>query len=181
MRIRGSLQRMSENRRESNHSWASAQGGRKPPPGRLAPLPVAPDPHRYGLQDLERETGVNGRTIRYYISEGLLPPAHGRGPGATYDLGHLVRLQMIQNLKSQHFPLQEIKRHLGQHSDQELAAMLNVQTEPTQDVWRRIELHPDIELHVRQRRGKDRELDRAVDLIVGLAHPVIERMEAGEQ
>lgn len=144
------------------------------------PLPVAPAPHRYSLGDLERETKVNGRTIRYYISEGLLPPAHGRGPGATYDLGHLLRLQMIQILKSQHFPLQDIKDRLGDLSDQEIAALMNVQTEPSEDVWRRIELHPDIELHVRQRRGKDKEMDRAVDLIIGLARPVIERMESGD-
>jgi len=144
------------------------------------PLPVAPEPHRYSLGDLERETDVNGRTIRYYITEGLLPPAHGRGPGATYDLGHLLRLRMIQILKSQYFPLQDIKHRLGDLSDQEIAALMNVQTEPTEDVWRRIELHPDVELHVRQRKGKDREMDRAVDLIIGLARPVIERMESGE-
>jgi len=110
----------------------------------------------------------------------LLPPAHGRGPGATYDLGHLLRLRMIQILKSQHFPLQDIKQRLGDLSDQEIAALMNVQTEPAEDVWRRIELHQDIELHVRQRKGKSREMDRAIDLIIGLTRPVIERMDAGE-
>src|SRR5215211_2175684 len=122
----GPIDRMSEKRRESSRSWGEAEGGRRPPAGRLVPLPVAPEPHRYGLGDLERETGVNGRTIRYYISEGLLPPAYGRGPGATYDLGHLLRLQLIQILKSQHFPLVDIKHRLNDLSDQEIAALLNV-------------------------------------------------------
>ncbi|CAN5496838.1 hypothetical protein BH23CHL4_BH23CHL4_11570 [soil metagenome] len=171
---------MSENRRESNRVWPATDGDRRPPPGKLVPLPVAPQPNRYLLSDLERETDVNGRTIRYYISEGLLPPAHGRGPGATYDLGHLLRLRMIQILKSQHFPLQDIKDRLGDLSDQEIAALMNVQTEPAEDIWRRIDLHPDIELHIRQRKGKDKEMDRAVDLIIGLARPVIDRMESGE-
>ena len=55
-----------------------------------------PRPARYTIADLERETGVSARTIRYYISEGLLQPAYGRGPSATYDADHLLRLRMIQ-------------------------------------------------------------------------------------
>lgn len=156
------------------------EGARKPPPGRLPPLPIAAEPNRYALGDLERETGVPGRTIRYYISEGLLPPAYGRGPGATYDLGHLARLQMIQMLKDQHLPLGDIRQRLSDLSDNEILALLNIQTAPVEDTWRRIELHPDIELHIRVRSGNNRALERAADLIVGLAHPVIERMEAGE-
>ncbi|MGD9713217.1 MAG: MerR family transcriptional regulator [Thermomicrobiales bacterium] len=132
------------------------------------------------MSDLERETGVNGRTIRYYISEGLLPPAYGRGPGATYDIGHLARLQMIQTMKHSHLPLADIRQRLNDLSDNEILALLNIQTAPSEDTWRRIELHPDIELHVRQRSRQSRELEKAADLIVGLARPVIERMEAGE-
>jgi DNA-binding transcriptional MerR regulator len=171
---------MADQPRRIQRSWPDADGGRRPPPGRLAPLPVPAPAHRYGIDDLERETGVSGRTIRYYISEGLIPPAHGRGPSATYDLGHLLRLQLIQILKDQHYPLADIRRQLEQYSDQDIAALLNVHTGPTEDTWRRIELHPDIELHVRQRSGSNRQLDRAVDLIIGLARPVIERMDAGE-
>ncbi len=156
------------------------EGVRTPPPGRLPPLPIAAEPNRYALGDLERETGVAGRTIRYYISEGLLPPAYGRGPGATYDLGHLARLQMIQTLKIQHLPLADIRQRLADLSDNEILALLNIQASPVEDTWRRIELHPDIELHVRTRTSNARTLERAADLIVGLARPVIERMEAGE-
>lgn len=157
-----------------------AESARKPPPGRLPPLPIAAEPNRYALADLERETGVNGRTIRYYISEGLLPPAYGRGPGATYDLGHLARLQMIQILKNQHLPLGDIRQRLNDLSNSEILALLNIQAAPAENSWRRIELHPDIELHVRQRTSHGRSLEKAADLIVGLARPVIERMEAGE-
>jgi len=161
-------------------SRIETDGARKPPPGRLPPLPVAAEPNRYALADLERETGVNGRTIRYYISEGLLPPAYGRGPGATYDVGHLYRLQMIQSMKNSHLPLADIRQRLNDLSDSEILALLNIQTAPSEDTWRRIELHPDIELHVRQRSRNGRSIERAADLIVGLARPVIERMEAGE-
>ncbi len=151
--------------------------GVPPPPGRPTPLPDAPPGPRYSLPDLERETKTSGRTIRYYISEGLLPPAYGRGPSATYDLGHLLRLRHIAALKEQRLGLQEIKERLSSLTDDDIAALLNVQTEPMQEFWRRIELHPDIELHVRQRTRSDPEMDDAVDLIVGLTRPVIERLE----
>ncbi|HEY8447610.1 MAG TPA: MerR family transcriptional regulator [Thermomicrobiales bacterium] len=153
--------------------------GTPPPKGRPVTLPPVPDPHRYAIADLERETGLPARTIRYYISQGLLPPAHGRGPGATYDLGHLLRLKMIQRLKAEHLPLEEIKRRLGDLTDEDIETMLNIQSRPTEDRWRRIQLHPDIELHVRERGGFeiDRALERAVDLIVGYAHAVVDGLE----
>lgn len=153
--------------------------GVQPPRGRPAPIPMPPDPHRYSMADLERETGFNARTIRYYISQGLLPPAHGRGPSATYDLGHLLRLRMIKLLKAEHLPLDDIKSRLSDLTDREIAAILEVQTRPAEDRWRRVQLHPDIELHVRERAGRQRDpvLEEAVDLIVRFAKPVIDQME----
>ena len=131
------------------------------------------------MADLERETGLPARTIRYYITQGLLPPAYGRGPSATYDLGHLLRLQMIQSLKSTYLPLDEIKSRLSALTDDDIAAMLEVETAPPEDRWRRLQLHPDIELHVREQGGKGRDLalDRAVDRIVRLAQVEIDELE----
>jgi DNA-binding transcriptional MerR regulator len=152
--------------------------GVPPPKGRPISLPPIPDPHRYAMVDLERETGIPARTIRYYISEGLLPPAHGRGPKATYDLGHLLRLKMIQRLKEEHLPLDEIKRRLGDLTDEDIERILAIQTRPAEDRWRRIQLHPDIELHVRERAGQDHDfaLDRMVERIVGYARAVIDEL-----
>lgn len=162
---------------DRNRENEESRRGVPPPPGRPAPLPSAPPTPRYSLSDLERETKISGRTIRYYITEGLLPPAYGRGPSATYDLGHLLRLRHIAALREQRLGLQEIRERLAGLTDDDIATLLNVQTEPTQDFWRRIELHPDIELHIRQRNRNDPAMDDAVDLIVGLSRPVIERLE----
>jgi DNA-binding transcriptional MerR regulator len=131
------------------------------------------------MADLERETGFGARTIRFYISQGLLPPAYGRGPGATYDLGHLLRLQMIQRLKDERLPLEEIKSRLGDLTDQQIAAHLEVRDRPAEDRWRRIELHPNLELHVRERAGKGRDPDfeRLVDSIVRFAESVLLTLE----
>ncbi len=163
----------------NDRGWESEERRRgvPPPPGRPAPLPSAAPSPRYSLPDLERETKTSGRTIRYYISEGLLPPAYGRGPTATYDLGHLLRLRLIASYKEDRLGLQEIRDRLNGLTDDDIAALLNVQTEPVQEFWRRIELHPDIELHVRQRGRSDPAMDDAVDLIVGLSRPVIERLD----
>jgi DNA-binding transcriptional MerR regulator len=145
--------------------------GSPPPRGRPVPVPTVPEPHRYAMTDLERETGFNARTIRYYITQGLLPPAHGRGPSATYDLGHLLRLKMIGLLKSDYLPLDDIKARLGDLTDRDIAALLEVQTRPAEDRWRRVQLHPDVELHVRERAGKQRDPDfeRAVDALIRFA------------
>lgn len=139
---------------------------------------MPPAPRRYTMADLEEQTGLDARTVRYYISRGLIPAAHGRGPGATYDLGHLLRLRAIVLLKAQRLALDEIKDRLSGLSDDDLAAMLEVQTRPAEDRWRRIQLHQDIELHVRDREGRDRALDEAVEFILGHARAATDRLEA---
>jgi DNA-binding transcriptional MerR regulator len=143
------------------------------------PPPVVPDPYRYTMTELEEQTGFNGRTIRYYISQGLLPPAHGRGPSATYDRGHLLRLRAIQLLKASYLPLDEIKARLSGLTDADIAAMLEIETAPPEDRWRRVLLHPDVELHVRERAGKTRDpgLDRAVETLIKMAQPLLGDVE----
>ena len=162
-----------DNRSSAGTSEAAAWRRGTPPPRGSAARPVSlPEPYRYTLADLERETGTSGRTVRYYISQGLLPPAHGRGPSATYDLGHLVRLRAISLLKAQHLPLEQIKQRLSPLSDDEIAAMLRVETAPPEDTWRRIRLHPDLELFVRDRRAKEKDyrFEAAVETIKMIVH-----------
>ncbi len=149
-----------------------------PPRASRTRLPAAPEPYRYSIADLERETGVNSRNIRYYISEGLLPPAYGRGPTATYDLGHLLRLRMIAKLREDGIALREIRERLSDLDDEQIAATLKIQTRPPEDRWRRVQLHPSLELHVREPGGEpDLALEEAVELLVRLAQPVIDRLD----
>jgi DNA-binding transcriptional MerR regulator len=149
-----------------------------PPRASRTRLPDAPEPYRYSIADLERETGVSSRNIRYYISEGILPPAYGRGPTATYDLGHLLRLRMIATLRDEGITLREIRERLGGMTDEEIAGTLKIQTRPPEDRWRRVLLHPSLELHVREPGGEpDLALEEAVELLVRLAQPVIDRLD----
>jgi DNA-binding transcriptional MerR regulator len=139
------------------------------------------EPYRYTMADLEAETGISPRTIRFYITQGLLPAAKGRGMGATYGPVHLLRLKAISLLKANHTPLEDIRRQLDTMRDSELAAMLEVETAPPEDRWRRVTLHPDLELHIRERGGKHRDyaFEQVVDTIVKQAKIVLDRLEDG--
>ena len=149
------------------------------PPGRRSVPPAIPERHRYAMAELVEETGFSARAIRFYITKGLLPPAHGRGPTATYDSGHLLRLRAIQRRRERGLSLDEIKEDLGGRTDEEIADELEIRTEPEEDRWRRIILHPNIELHVRERAGQERDfrLARAVERIVKLAQVEIDDLE----
>ena len=76
------------------------------------------------LRELEERSRVPGRTIRYYIAEGMLPGAGTRGKGAAYGEEHLLRLQLIRRLADQHVPIKEIKQRLDGLSLDELRGLL---------------------------------------------------------
>lgn len=134
---------------------------------------------RYTIADLERETGISTRTIRYYIAEGLLQPAYGRGPSATYDSDHLLRLMLIQQLKETRLPLAEIKERLSQLTPEDIATMLRVQMEPSAETWKHYTLHPDLTIVVRDRPAAERQMayQHAFDLIVEYARSVLDDVE----
>lgn len=147
------------------------------PVGSAATGNLTAEPYRYTMADLEAETGISARTIRYYITEGLLPAAKGRGVGATYSPTHLLRLKAIAAMRENHTPLAEIRQRLEGIREADLAAMLHVETAPPEDRWRRVHLHPDLELHVRERGGRDRNyaLEKVVDMIVRQSEVLIDR------
>lgn len=64
------------------------------------------------LVDLCDAVDVTPRTVRYYIQQGLLPPADGAGQSASYNSGHLARLQLVKRLQANHLPLAEIRAKL---------------------------------------------------------------------
>ncbi len=59
----------------------------------------------YGIAELAKATGLNIRTVRYYIHRGLLQPPCGSKRGSYYTDMHLNRLLMINKLASQGVPL----------------------------------------------------------------------------
>lgn len=87
----------------------------------------------FDIKTLCEETGINVRTIRYYLSENLLPPPLGRGPAASYDTGHRDRLRLIRRLQEEHQPLAAIRDRLEALDDAGVAEILAL-AEPIQSV-----------------------------------------------
>lgn len=76
------------------------------------------------LEELAEQTELPVRTIRYYITEGLLPGPEGRGKAAAYSEEHILRLRLIRLLSQQHMPLAEMHRLLNRLSLIELRTLL---------------------------------------------------------
>ena len=79
---------------------------------------------RLSIEELAREAGVPVRTVRYYISQGLLPGPAARGRAAAYDDEHLARLRLIRRLVEQHVPLAEQRDRLARLSGTEVERLL---------------------------------------------------------
>ena len=67
----------------------------------------------------------DARTIRYYVTQGLLPKPIGYDGGrARYSGSHLVRLVLIKKLQAEHHTLSRISRLLESATDDEVLAEL---------------------------------------------------------
>jgi DNA-binding transcriptional MerR regulator len=78
----------------------------------------------FSLQQLADQAGVTPRTVRYYISQGLLPAPTALGPNTRYARGHLDRLRLIRRLQLEHQPLAEIRSRLERLDDDQVAELV---------------------------------------------------------
>jgi len=83
-----------------------------------------PTEAEYTLQELATIAGVTPRTVRYYISVGLLPSPGQAGPGTRYGEDVLQRVRLIRRLQDQHLPLAEIRVRIEGLADAEVAQAL---------------------------------------------------------
>src|SRR4249920_3065807 len=87
------------------------------------------DDVRYSLSELADLAGVTARTVRYYLSSGLLPGVQS-GPGAKYGEDHLGRLRLIRRLQRDHLPLADIRRRLSGLDDEAVRGLAEVEETP---------------------------------------------------
>src|SRR5438874_6265675 len=67
----------------------------------------------HNIDELAHLSGLPSRTIRFYNTQGMLPPPIMRGRVAYYDEEHLLVLRIIKELKEQqNLPLETIKQML---------------------------------------------------------------------
>lgn len=79
------------------------------------------------LKDLCDESGLSERTVRYYMAEGLVPPAPRSGPGVRYPRTHLTRLRLIRNWQDSNLSLEQIRKLLADANDAEIERMYQTQ------------------------------------------------------
>jgi DNA-binding transcriptional MerR regulator len=84
------------------------------------------EPTTFTLSELCERAGVSERTVRYYVTQGLLP-SPGAGRGVRWSQEHLERLQLILELKEKHLPLSDIRRRVEAMSASEVSALLATQ------------------------------------------------------
>ncbi|MFB7141518.1 MerR family transcriptional regulator [Gottfriedia sp. NPDC056225] len=78
----------------------------------------------YKIGELAKEVGVSKRTIDYYTNLGLLEPERSESGHRFYNEASLETLKFIEQCKSMHLPLQEIKEILNKKK----TAMLETQS-----------------------------------------------------
>jgi DNA-binding transcriptional MerR regulator len=57
------------------------------------------DEQTYSIDDIERQTGFDRRTIAYYVQQGLLPKVGRRGPRTRYSQLFFNRLRFIKKIR----------------------------------------------------------------------------------
>src|SRR5436305_12727833 len=71
------------------------------------------DKELHNIDELAHLSGIPSRTIRFYNTQGLLPPPIMHGRVAYYNQEHLLVLNLIKELKEQqNLPLDVIKQLL---------------------------------------------------------------------
>jgi DNA-binding transcriptional MerR regulator len=115
---------------------------------------------RYGIDELADLGGVNRRTVRYYVQEGLLPAPLGLGRGRHYGPEHLKSLLEVKTLQERGLPLLAIREALATAKPRRGSGVPAMESDasgpppsatarPTRrSSWARLELLPGVELHV---------------------------------
>ncbi|MDT4954218.1 MAG: hypothetical protein QOJ02_2356 [Acidobacteriota bacterium] len=67
----------------------------------------------------------DGRTIRYYLTESLIPPAEEKqGTASVFGYRHLLQLLVVKKLQSEHLPIRKIRDLVNGRSERELERLL---------------------------------------------------------
>jgi DNA-binding transcriptional MerR regulator len=67
----------------------------------------------FTIDELAARTGLTVRTVRFYATEGLLPPPERRGRIAYYGAVHRLRLELIRTLQDHGYTLAAVERVLA--------------------------------------------------------------------
>ena len=67
------------------------------------------------------------RTIRYYLSEGLIPPAEEKqGTASVFSYPHLLQLLVVKKLQAEHLPIRKIRELVAGRNERQLERLLGL-------------------------------------------------------
>jgi DNA-binding transcriptional MerR regulator len=87
------------------------------------------------VEDRRVAPAVDGRTVRWYTSSGLLPAAERVGRNARYDGRHLQRLLAIRRLQADGWALGSIQRLLERADDHQLHRLATGEEAPAPEAF----------------------------------------------
>jgi len=126
---------------------------------------------------------IQGRTVRFYISNNLLPPPQGGPKFARYSMEHLLRIVAIRRWMDEGISLEQAARRIqaGEHggkrdaypnensrSRQKEAAPQNLAPESTGKAFNRIQLTQHLALEVADGADLELEIMGAIDALFAL-------------
>lgn len=104
----------------------------------------------YNIETLAKLTGLNRRTVRYYIQRGVLQKPYGKGRGHYYTDEHVARIKEIQRLRKQGVPLNKMLEIFSFDLEVERPAKISERFQGSmEETWKRIILNEGLELWVR--------------------------------
>ena len=125
---------------------------------------------RYTIRELCDGSGLNSRTVHYYVQEGLIEPPAGRGRGAFYSDSHMDELLQIKSLQERGLKLAVIRDVLaGRAADDDLRPS-------GRELWARYPISAGVELHIA--RGIEEAKRKDVDEVVRMAKALLGRQTA---
>jgi DNA-binding transcriptional MerR regulator len=96
----------------------------------------------FSLSELAKKSGVPERTIRYYISRGLIHGPVRGGRGAEYTQEHLAGIQNVRQLQSGGMTLAEIEYEFARDAGDRRPAI-------APESWSVYRISPDVTVQVR--------------------------------
>lgn len=101
----------------------------------------------YNIEALGKLTGLNRRTIRYYIQRGVLQKPYGGGRGHYYTGEHVKRIRELQQLRKQGIPLEKMRELFA--SPSEASQSFEIFSAPLtgeEEIWHRVVIGDGIEI-----------------------------------
>ncbi len=121
---------------------------------------------KYKISELAEAAGVTVRTIRYYVSKGLLTPPVEDGMYSHYSEINLKELKLIKAYQEQYLPLDVIRvKLLKGEMDVDVDSNIDNQKSDTEFLYRKVHVAPGIELSVREDVLDQRKVETLVNYI----------------